>query len=109
MQASNISQRQNAQSGRFILFPNRIECGNSNEGGGYMFQNRIEPIDKNGDDVVARIIIPAGSKKKIINSLKAVSITEGSLFPDDLDRVCRGIVEGVAGNSNAYRRIAGKL
>ena len=103
VQASFNSQRQNAQLGRFILFANHIDMSSAD--GSYVFQNRILPIDKNSEGVFARITIPAHSKQKIINSLRAVGITAGSLFPDDLDKVCHSVVEKTAGDSNAYKRL----
>jgi len=105
VRASLNSQRQNAQSGRFILFPNAIGQSASNAEYELVFQSRILPIDKQGEEVSARIIIPAASKSRLIDALKAVAITQGTLFPDDLDRVCRDVKESVAGGSNAYRRV----
>jgi len=106
VRASINAQRQNAQSGRFILFPNSIVGATLAERSGLAFEKRILPIDKQSEEVYARIIIPSASKERLIDGLKAVAITQGTLFPDDLDRVCRDVVDSVTRNTNARRRLS---
>ena len=52
----------------------------------------ISPIPKDHKNIIARYIIPAESKKHLLEELKMLNITESTLFHDDVDRVCRNIV-----------------
>lgn len=79
------TQRQRAQQGRYILFPNRIE--------GKEFISKIEPISKDHECIVMRLIIPAKRKKDILEDLKLFGISEASLFSDNIDKVCEEIKE----------------
>ena len=86
------SQRQQAQRGRYILFPNRIENSiyDSKE---KAFTSIIDPIDRTDPSIVETITIPKESKKKILFDLKLFGICRESLFPDSIDEVCKGIKE----------------
>ncbi len=81
------SMRQQVQQGRYILFPNRInyeqEC----------FEKIIDPIPKDHKDIVAHIVIPSEIKKQILYNLHILGIKEEFLFCDNIDIVCKGIVE----------------
>ncbi|WP_350454755.1 hypothetical protein [Slackia heliotrinireducens] len=91
-----------------ILFPNVIGDSWWDEGEIPVFENRIKPICKDdGKLVFARLRVPAESKKNMLCSLKIMGITEATLFPDSLDKVCGGIVDRVVGESNAVRRMRG--
>ena len=82
------SDRQKAQAGRYILFHNRISS-RTNE---LYFENVIDPIDKNDEIIVKRIIIPKENKNQILEQLSLMGIAEDTLFSDSVDKVCKGIV-----------------
>jgi hypothetical protein len=84
------SARQQAQQGRYILFPNHISYDIYDEG---CFEWRIDAIPKDHQDIVARIIIPKDIKKQMLSDLSILGITEATLFCDNIDIVCKGIVE----------------
>lgn len=82
--------RQQAQQGRYILFPNKIE--------NYLydtdkkaFASIIDPIKKNAPCIVKTFTIPASSKEKLLTELKLFGICREYLFPDSIDEVCQGI------------------
>ena len=83
------SQRQQAQKGRYILFPNKIEEKPQND---IIFTQVLEPIDKDSEFVFSRIIIPKEHKKQILNELTVMGIDEASLFCDNIEKVCNTIV-----------------
>ena len=59
--------------------------------------NNISPIPKNHKNIIARYIIPAKSKKHLLEELKMLNITESTLFHDDVDTVCKNIVADFKG------------
>lgn len=85
--APSYSLRQNIQSGRYILFANKIE---KNEDG-YKLTSSMQPIDKDDDAISYRIIIPAKLKKEIRRDLRLLGISKELLFLDNTDTVCREI------------------
>lgn len=85
--APSYSLRQNIQSGRYILFPNRIEEQN----GKLVMTNEIDPVSKDNDSVMLRITIPASVKKRIRRDLRLLGISKELLFLDNADMVCREI------------------
>lgn len=91
VRASNFVDRQNAQSGRYILFPNKIEEENAN----YVFREEIEPISKMHESIIQRIIVPHDQKKKILQELSLMGIREGTLFRDNIDKVCGDITRQI--------------
>ena len=84
------SARQQAQQGRYILFPNHINNNIYDEG---CFEWKIEPIPKDHKDIIARIIVPKEIKEQLLVDLSIMGITEASLFCDSIDTVCKGIVK----------------
>jgi hypothetical protein len=58
-----------------------------------MFETIIDPIKKDSEIIAKRIIIPKDIKKSIIEQLRIMGITKSSLFCDNVDVVCEGIVE----------------
>ena len=42
-------------------------------------------------------MIPAESKKHLLDELKMLNITESTLFHDDVDKVCKNIVADFKG------------
>lgn len=88
--ASEQLQRQKLQQGFYILFPNKIvkygtDC--------YWFDNSLEPINKNSDQIVAKYIIKKEEKLKIRKKLEFFGISEATLFADNIDIVCKNIVQ----------------
>lgn len=82
-------ERQKKQQGFFIIFPNRIiEFENE-----FWFTNEILPIDKNSDKVKKRIIIKKEAKETIQSQLRFLGVSEYTLFSDNIDIVCKGIVK----------------
>lgn len=84
------SARQQAQQGRYILFPNHINNNIYDEG---CFEWKIESIPKDHKDIIARIIVPKRIKEQLLVDLSIMGITEATLFCDSIDTVCNGIVK----------------
>ena len=83
-------ERQKNQQGFYILFPNFIrKCGDS-----FYFTKIIQPINKNNKDIKRRIIIKKEAKEIIRKQLNFIGVSEYTLFSDNIDIVCRGIVDG---------------
>ncbi len=87
-------KRQSSQSGMYILFPNSIGgygLEGERDGRPLEFKSRIEEIPKDHESIAARVTVDAGSKKDILRELRTLGITEGSLFPDSVDAICKDI------------------
>lgn len=82
--APSYSLRQNIQSGRYILFANRIV----EKDGMYEMLNEIDPISKEHDALIYRIIIPASVKREMRRDLRLLGISKELLFLDNADMVC---------------------
>ena len=89
------SERQRAQKGRYILFPNKIILPDKNNPSNQsepMMLPMLEPIDKESDSVIfARIHIPHNIKYSILKNLSLLGIDKEFLFSDDIGAVCSGI------------------
>lgn len=83
------TQRQSAQQGRYILFPNKIEKDECD----VYFSKIIEPIDKHDSSILEQIIIPKSLKQVLIRQLSLFGISEGTLFSDSIDITCKNIKE----------------
>ena len=83
------SMRQQVQQGRYILFPNHIDYEIYKDG---CFEHTMDPIPKDHEDIITRIIIPKGIKQQLMMDLSVLGISEDSLFCDNVDTVCKGIV-----------------
>lgn len=97
--ATEQLERQKLQQGFYILFPNRI----SEFDGRFFFEKVIDPIDKNDRRIKKRVIIRREAKKVIRNQLKLFGISEYTLFSDNIDTVCKGIVEECKSYNLFYR------
>lgn len=89
-------RRQTAQSSRYLLFPNRIVAPEENGVSSIdrmQFIQDIRPISKDDHPVIARITIPADKKGELLSSLKRLGVTEATLFPDSVDKVCADLKE----------------
>lgn len=83
--------RQAAQSGQYILFPNDIRGKDSS----LSFDDLISPLPKDSPVIAGRCIVPSDRKASILNELSKLGITEASLFPDSLEKRCAGIVSEI--------------
>ena len=82
--APYIIQRQRAQHGRYVIFPNRLEDGK--------IISRIDEINKNDTNILyARIRIRKELKRQMLRSLRTQGICQETLFPDSADKVVEGI------------------
>ena len=84
--------RQQIQQGRYILFPNRIIPSKYQEGDVWCFEWMIDPIPKDHSDIEIRIVIPKEQKKRLLWDLSVLGINESTLFCDNIDMTCKGIV-----------------
>ena len=85
------SQRQRNQNGRYVLFPNKIQEIDKDKAG--VFFSYIEPIPQDHECISMIIQIPASCKGEILKRLRLLGITKGSLFSDNIDIVCKEIVD----------------
>ena len=83
------SARQQVQQGRYILFPNHIDYEVEKEGA---FEWMMDAIPKDHADIEMRIIIPQKIKRQMLTDLSVLGINESTLFCDNIDTVCKGIV-----------------
>lgn len=83
------SERQRAQQGLYILFPNKIDSIGERK----CFVKLIEKIPKDDDYIISRMIIPKESKKAMLQKLGLLGISEDTLFRDSIDIVCKNIVK----------------
>lgn len=92
-----LFERLYLQQGYFMLLLNDYKLHTSvrkNEIKRYIQSDvSISPIPKDHKNIIARYIIPAESKKRLLDELKMLNITESTLFHDDVDKVCGNIVE----------------
>ncbi len=89
VKATEQIQRQKLQQGFFILFPNEIvEYGNDD----YCFTKKINPIKKDDKQIKERLIIKKEGKAEIRRKLEFLGISEATLFADNIDIVCKNIV-----------------
>lgn len=83
--------RQAAQSGQYILFPNDIRGKDSS----LSFDDLISPLPKDSPVIAGRCIVPSNRKASLLNELSKLGITEASLFPDSIEKRCAGIVSEI--------------
>lgn len=83
--------RQAAQSGQYILFPNDIREKDPS----LSFDDLISPLPKDSPVIAGRCIVPSDRKASILDELSKLGITEASLFPDSIEKRCAGIVSEV--------------
>jgi len=88
--ATEQIERQKLQQGFYILFPNEIsEYGDDD----FCFNKVIKPIDKDNRQIIGRFIIRKEGKTDIRKKLEFLGISEATLFSDNIDIVCKNIVE----------------
>lgn len=90
---SRLFERLYLQQGNFILLLNdyKYKCKPINNKV-IVKEANLSPIPKDHKNIIARYIIPAKSKKHLLEELKMLNITESTLFHDDVDKVCKNIV-----------------
>lgn len=88
VRAQELSPRQKAQQGSFILFSNDIAKDKKES---YYFQKTISPIPKNHASIIQRFIIPGDHKTGLLKQLSMIGISKSILFPDNVDYVCEEI------------------
>lgn len=88
--ASEQLERQKLQQGLYILFPNEIAKYGEDD---FCFHKLINPIDKNHKQIRQRFIIGKESKAEIRKKLEFLGVSEATLFADNVDIVCKNIVE----------------
>ena len=59
----------------------------------FAFNKIIKPIDKNNKQIKERIIIKKEGKADIRKKLEFLGVSEATLFADNVDIVCKNIVE----------------
>ncbi len=82
VRAKNFSERQRAQQGLFMWFPDKELSG----------------IDKNNKEnqIISEIVtIAAEDKTKLLQELKMVGISARSLFPDNIDIGCKEVLKDI--------------
>lgn len=90
-----LFERLHIQYGHFILFLNDYKYDEVNKI--LRLDSNLSPIPKDHKNIIARYIIPAKSKKHLLEELKMLNITESTLFHDDIDKVCKNIVADFKG------------
>ncbi len=85
-----LFERLHLQQGHFILFLNDYKYDEVKQI--LRLNNNLSPIPKDHKNIIARYIIPAESKKHLLEELKMLNITESTLFHDNIDKVCEDIV-----------------
>lgn len=88
--ATEQIERQKLQQGFYILFPNEIVEYGDND---FCFNKIIKPIGKNNKQIKGRFIIRKEGKVEIRKKLYFLGISEATLFADNIDIVCKSIVE----------------
>lgn len=88
--ATEQIERQKLQQGFYILFPNEIEKYGNDD---FCFNKIIEPIEKNNRQIKERIIIKKEGKPEIRKKLEFLGVSEATLFADNIDIVCKNIVD----------------
>ena len=83
------SPRQRAQKGKYMLFPNKVCCGNSC----YLI-GEIDVFPKDSP-FCERIIIPKSLKKFLLKELSLMGINKSMLFPENFDYACQNLVEEI--------------
>ena len=86
--------RQAAQSGQYILFPNDIRGKDSS----LSFDDLISPLPKDSPVIAGRCIVPSERKKSLLIELGNLGVTESTLYPDSIEKICAGMVSELKRN-----------
>lgn len=88
--ATEQIERQKLQQGFYILFPNKISKYGDDD---FRFDKVINPISKENKQIKGRLIIKKEGKVDIRKKLEFLGISEATLFSDNIDIVCKNIVD----------------
>ena len=80
--------RQAAQSGQYILFPNDIRGKDPC----LSFDDLISPLPKDSPVIAGRCVVPSERKQSLLIELGNLGVTESTLFPDSIEKICAGMV-----------------
>lgn len=86
--------RQAAQSGQYILFPNDIRGKDPS----LSFDDLISPLPKDSPVIAGRCIVPSERKKSLLIELGNLGVTESTLYPDSIEKICAGMVSELKRN-----------
>lgn len=86
------TQRQIAQKGKYMLFPNKVYSGKSKKHS--FFCDEIDEYSKN-HPFCERIVIPKMSKNNLLKELSLVGVNKSTLFPENFDYACSNLVQEV--------------
>ncbi len=83
-------ERQKLQQGSYILFTNEItEYGGTD----FCFNKKIKPIDKKDEQIKKVFVIKKEGKSEVRKKLEFLGISEATLFADNIDIICKNIVD----------------
>lgn len=88
--ATEQIERQKLQQGFYILFPNEIKKYGDDD---FYFNKIIKPIEKNNRQIKEKVIVKKEGKPGIRKKLEFLGISEATLFADNIDIVCKNIVD----------------
>ena len=103
VEVGSICERQKNQGGYFLLFPNKIMVGSSEDipidenisldlvDKTYLWDT-LEELPKDSEIVKKRLIIPKELKKTLNEQISRFGITQKFLFADNVDEVCKSII-----------------
>lgn len=80
--------RQAAQSGQYILFPNDIRGKDPC----LSFDDLISPLPKDSPVIAGRCVVPSERKQSLLIELGNLGVIESTLFPDSIEKICAGMV-----------------
>lgn len=84
------SQRQVAQKGKYMLFPNKVSISDS----GCCLRGEMDEYPKD-HPFCERVAIPSKSKKKLLRELSLLGINQSYLFPENFDDACENLVKDI--------------
>ena len=86
--------RQKTQSGRYLLFPNRIERSDSLNS--KVFTDELVSLEKDDACIACRFTIAGEAKQSILDDLNTIGICREILFWDNIDVVCEEIKKTIS-------------
>lgn len=86
------TQRQIAQKGKYMLFPNNVYLGKDKDR--CFFCDEIDEYPKNRP-FCERIVIPKMSKNNLLKELSLVGVDKSTLFPENFDYACSNLVQEI--------------
>lgn len=62
------------------------------------FGELISPLPKDSSVIAGRCIVPSDRKKSLLIELGNLGVTEATLFPDSIEKICAGMVSEIKRN-----------